>query len=402
MKCLYIECKVGVAGDMLTAALLEHVDREEFLSKINSLDIPKVKYEATRLSKNSVIGNKVHVIIDGVEESPSHHLEHEENLHNEHEHNHHHSSSLGDIGVRINGLNLSDKVKKDALSIYNLLAEAESRVHGIQVKDIHFHEVGTIDAIVDVISVCILMEMISPDRIVVSPINVGSGMVKCAHGILPVPAPATAILLEDVPIYSDNEIDTELCTPTGAALIKYFADEFGEMPSMKVGSIGYGFGTKEFTKLNCVRSFLGEEVSFGSRDRVLELKCNIDDMTGEDIGFSVEKLLECNALDVFTTPISMKKNRPGTLLTVICAEESRDEIIDAIFRFTTTIGIRESLCDRYVLDRQEEIRDTEYGDIRIKNVSGYGVSREKPEYEDIKKAANDNNLSPMDIRDKLR
>lgn len=125
-------------------------------------------------------------------------------------------------------------------------------------------------------------------------------------------------------------------------------------------------------------------------------------MTGEDIGFSVEKLLECNALDVFTTPISMKKNRPGTLLTVICAEESRDEIIDAIFRFTTTIGIRESLCDRYVLDRQEEIRDTEYGDIRIKKVSGYGVSREKPEYEDIKKAANDNNLSPMDIRDKLR
>lgn len=244
MKCLYIECKVGVAGDMLTAALLEHVDREEFLSKINSLDIPKVKYEVTRLSKNSVIGNKVHVIIDGIEESPSHHLEHEKNVHNEHEHHHHHSSSLGDIGVRINGLNLSDKVKKDALSIYNLLAEAESRVHGIQVKDIHFHEVGTIDAIVDVISVCILMEMISPDRIVVSPINVGSGMVKCAHGVLPVPAPATAILLEDVPIYSDNEIDTELCTPTGAALIKYFADEFGEMPSMKVGSIGYGFGTK--------------------------------------------------------------------------------------------------------------------------------------------------------------
>lgn len=392
MKSLYIECRVGVAGDMLTASLLEHVNKEEFVKKINSLNVPGVSFEVERIKKSSIEGNKVHVVINGTEEG----LESKEHNH----HSHHTHTSLEDVSVLINAMDLSDKVKNDAINVYNLIANAESRVHGTSVKDIHFHEVGTIDAIVDVVSVCLLMDMISPDRIIASPINVGSGMVECAHGILPVPAPATALLLEGIPMYTDDDINTELCTPTGAALIKYFVSEYGNIPVINTNSIGYGFGTKEFKKLNCVRTFLGEE-SIGSQDTVVELRCNIDDMTGEDVGFFIEKILDEGALDVFTTSIHMKKNRPGILLTIMCKEDMIERMLQYIFRYTTTIGVRQSICNRFILDREEEINETEYGTVRIKKVSGYGTSRVKPEYEDIKRIANERNVSPKEIREDL-
>lgn len=392
MKSLYIECRVGVAGDMLTASLLEHVNKEEFVKKINSLNVPGVSFEVERIKKSSIEGNKVHVVINGTEEG----LESKEHNH----HSHHTHTSLEDVSVLINAMDLSDKVKNDAINVYNLIANAESRVHGTSVKDIHFHEVGTIDAIVDVVSVCLLMDMISPDRIIASPINVGSGMVECAHGILPVPAPATALLLEGIPMYTDHDINTELCTPTGAALIKYFVSEYGNIPVINTNSIGYGFGTKEFKKLNCVRTFLGEE-SLDGKDTVVELKCNIDDMTGEDMGFFTEKILDEGALDVFTTSIHMKKNRPGILLTVICKEDMIERMIQCIFQYTTTIGIRQSICHRYILDREEDNIMTEYGKVRIKKVSGYGTSRVKPEYEDVKRIAYERNVSPREIRNNL-
>lgn len=392
MKSLYIECRVGVAGDMLTASLLEHVNKEEFVKKMNSLNVPGVSFEVERIKKSSIEGNKVHVVINGTEEG----LESKEHNH----HSHHTHTSLEDVSVLINAMDLSDKVKNDAINVYNLIANAESRVHGTSVKDIHFHEVGTIDAIVDVVSVCLLMDMISPDRIIASPINVGSGMVECAHGILPVPAPATALLLEGIPMYTDHDINTELCTPTGAALIKYFVSEYGNIPVINTNSIGYGFGTKEFKKLNCVRTFLGEE-SLDGKDTVVELKCNIDDMTGEDMGFFTEKILDEGALDVFTTSIHMKKNRPGILLTVICKEDMIERMIQCIFQYTTTIGIRQSICHRYILDREEDNIMTEYGKVRIKKVSGYGTSRVKPEYEDVKRIAYERNVSPREIRNNL-
>ena len=392
MKTLYIECKMGVAGDMLTASLLEHVNKEEFVKKIKSLNVPGVSFEVERIKKSSIEGNKVHVVINSTEEG----LESKEHNH----HSHHTHTSLEDVSVLINAMDLSDKVKNDAINVYNLIANAESRVHGTSVKDIHFHEVGTIDAIVDVVSVCLLMDMISPDRIIASPINVGSGMVECAHGILPVPAPATALLLEGIPMYTDHDINTELCTPTGAALIKYFVSEYGNIPVINTNSIGYGFGTKEFKKLNCVRTFLGEE-SIGSQDTVVELRCNIDDMTGEDVGFFIEKVLEEGALDAFSTPVYMKKNRPGILLTIMCKEDMIERMLQYIFRYTTTIGVRQSICNRFILDREEEIIETEYGTVRIKKVSGYGTSRVKPEYEDIKRIANERNVSPKEIREDL-
>jgi hypothetical protein len=281
------------------------------------------------------------------------------------------------------------------MAVYALIAEAESKVHNQDISDIHFHEVGTMDAITDIVGVCSLIDELGVDEIVVSPVNVGKGSVKCAHGTLPVPAPATAYILRDVPIYGNN-IDGELCTPTGAALLKHFASRFAPMPVMKVEKIGYGMGSKDFEVANCVRAFLGE--TSDSVDRIVELKCNLDDMTGEKIGFATDRLFDGGALDVFTTPIGMKKNRPAILLTCICREADREKMISFMFKHTTTIGIRESLSNRYVLDRCDKTVNTNYGEVRVKRSSGYGVVREKAEYDDLERIAVENGIDISEIR----
>ena len=412
MKTLYLECAMGAAGDMLTAALVELTDREKFLNIMRSLGLPDTDISADTVTKSGITGTQMTIRIKGIEEDSkdihSHDHSHEgathEHAHDNHAHGHdhhedgHHHASLGDIESLIRGLEIPDKVKDDAIAVYKMLAEAESHVHGQSVEEIHFHEVGAMDAVADIVGVCLLMDMISPERVIVSPVNVGSGHVRCAHGILPVPAPATAYLLRDVPMYS-GRIEGELCTPTGAALLKYFADDFGKMPEVRTEKIGYGFGKKEFEMLNCVRAFLAEEKC--AAEQVLELKCNLDDMTPEHIGFAMDMLFEAGALDVFTTPVMMKKNRPAVLLTVLCRPGKRSDMIREIFKHTTTIGIRETICDRYVLERDEEIRHTQEGDIRIKNVRGYGVSRSKPEFEDISGIAREKNMSISDVQKNL-
>jgi len=403
MKTLYLECKMGAAGDMLTAALLELLpDRKAFLDKMNALGLEGVDITAEKAEMQGIFGTRIHVHIHGEEEISEdiHEHHHNENEHRhehhyEHHKEHHHHSSLHDIEHIISNMPISEKVREDARSVYRLIADAEADVHGRKVDEIHFHEVGTLDAVVDVVGVCMLMEMLSPDRVVVSPVHVGSGYVRCAHGILPVPAPATAYILRGVPSYG-GEIEGELCTPTGAALLKYFADEFGTMPVMKTEAVGYGMGHKEFSRLNCVRAFWGENED--KTDRICELVCNLDDMTGEDIGFAVETLLAAGAADVFTTPISMKKNRPAVMLTVLCREEQREAILPLIFRHTSTIGVREKLCERYVLEREECTVHTKFGDIRVKKSGGYGVTRIKPEYDDISHIAAENGLSLDEVR----
>ncbi len=416
---------MGVAGDMLMASLSELADADAFTRKMNSLGLSGIEIGLDEIKRSGIVGTKANVLINGVEEGVDghHHEHHHHERHHEHhhegghEHNGHHShSSMKDVESIINGLDLSDKVKSDAIEVYNRIAKAESTVHGTSVSEIHFHEVGTMDAIADVVGVCLLMNMISPDRIIASSINVGSGMVKCAHGILPVPAPATALLLRDVPMYTDSKIESELCTPTGAALVSYFADGFRSMPDMTTDKIGYGFGTKTFEedgRLNCVRTFLGEQqedVTRGSENNqrtvssnntVIELRCNVDDMTSEDIGYATQMLMSSGANDVFVTPIYMKKNRPGMLITVICDEKNRDVMVEGLFKYTTTIGVRETICNRYVLDRTEIVRNTKYGDVRFKEVEGFGVKRSKPEYEDIARIAEENNLDPKTIRDSI-
>lgn len=389
MKTLYIDCGMGAAGDMLTAALLELLpNQESFLKKLNGLGIPGATVVAERSTKCGINGAHIRVAVHGEEET--------EDMH---DHHHHHHGSMGDIRSIVSRLSIPTMVKLDIMAVYEEIAQAESHVHGVPVEQIHFHEVGTMDAIADITAVCLLMHELDADQVIASPIHVGSGQVRCAHGILPVPAPATAYILRDVPIYGGS-IKGELCTPTGAALLKYFVTEFGDMPAMKVKSIGYGMGKKDFERANCVRILLGETNE--KPEGICELNCNIDDMTGEQIGFALELLMEQGALDVFTIPIGMKKSRPGILLTVLCREADKEKLVSLIFRHTTTLGIREKFCNRYTLERKVEAVDTPYGTIRRKVSSGYGVQRRKYEYEDIANIAKSNNLSIAQVLSELK
>ena len=395
MKTLYLECGMGAAGDMLTAALLELIDdKQAFVNRINRLGLPGVNVTAEPSVKCGITGTHMKVTVDGEEEESldahSHHHGHG------HEHSHHHHASVADIEELINGLDVSDRVKADAKAVYALIAEAESQVHGHPVSEIHFHEVGTMDAVTDVVSVCLLMEEIGAEEVVVSPVHVGSGHVHCMHGILPVPAPATALILKDVPTCGGH-IRGELCTPTGAALLKHFASRFGDRPMMKTKAIGYGMGKKDFEQANCVRAFLGE--SEGKREQITKLECNLDDMTGEDIGYAIEQLFSAGAREVFTQPIGMKKNRPGVLLSVLCAAEDADRMAEEIMKHTSTLGIRRQEMSRYVLKRDVRTISTPYGDVRIKQASGMGVERSKPEFDDVALLATENNLPLRTIRD---
>lgn len=370
------------------SALLElHPQPDSFMEKLNGLGIPNVTFKKTTSVKCGISGTHVEVSVGGVVE--------DEHIH-EHEHGHHHHSHSGmhEIEHIIGHLDIPENVRNDAIGVYTLIAEAESHAHGCEISEIHFHEVGTMDAVADVVGTCLLINELNADRIIASPINVGSGQVRCAHGILPVPAPATAYILGGVPIYS-NDIRGELCTPTGAAILKYFAEDFIPMPTMPVSKIGYGMGSKDFEAANCVRVMLGETQD--KSDTVSELCCNLDDMTGEAIGFAVSRLFDAGALDVFTTPIGMKKNRPGILLTCICRENQRNEMLGLIFKHTTTIGVREYITNRYTLDRTMETTHTQFGDVRVKRSSGWGVSRTKAEYDDMEKIARENNISISDI-----
>ena len=382
MKTLYLDCSMGCAGDMLTGALLElFPDREAILAELNGLGIPHVEFLAEKSVKCGVTGTHIRVLVSGEEEDDHHH--------------HHHHSGMEDIAHIVGHLQISDRVGKQVLEIYDLIAQAESRVHGVPVKQVHFHEVGAMDAIADITATCYLMDKLGADQVIASPVHVGSGQVKCAHGLLPVPTPATALLLQDIPIYG-GQIQGELCTPTGAALLKYYVNQFGSIPPMAATAIGYGMGKKDFEAPNCVRAMVGN--SEEQTDDILELSCNLDDMTGEEIGFAMEMLLESGALDVFTTPIGMKKNRPGTLFTVLCRMEDKDTLLPLIFRHTTTLGVRENRLRRYTLTRKTEIVDTPYGQIRQKVSTGYGVQRSKYEYEDLADIARANQLSLRELK----
>lgn len=382
MKILYLECSMGAAGDMLTAALADLTgNRESCEAKLNALGIPGVTFDLQSSAKCGIVGVHSDVRVGGESEGEHHHEHHHDH---EHEHHHHHTS-MHDIEHIIGDLSVPAKIKEDAVAIYKLIAAAESKAHGRPVEEIHFHEVGAMDAVADIVAVCYLMNEIAPDRVVVSPIHVGFGEVKCAHGTVPVPAPATAAILEGVPV-SAGHIEGELCTPTGAALLKYYADEFGQMPEMSITGTGYGMGKKDFEQANCIRAMLGEsfdDPSDDTPDRIAELKCNLDDMTGEDIAYATGVLMDAGALDVFTTAIGMKKGRPGIMLTVLCRTGEKDKFARLIFENTTTIGIRYLEESRYIMNRSEDTAHSRFGDVRMKVSEGYGVTRAKPEYDDI-------------------
>ena len=420
MKTLYLDCGMGAAGDMLTAALLELLpEPDRFVDRLNSLGIPGVEYVREKTEKCGITGIHMSVKVHGEEEDDvlhehhhehdhehehgeehhcGHHHDHEhehEHDHDHGEHHHHHNNMAGIRHIVTEHMTLPPDIADDVLNVYSLIAEAESHAHGIPVSDIHFHEVGTMDAVADITAVCLLMKEIAPDEVVVSPVHVGSGQVECAHGILPVPAPATAFILKGVPIYG-GKIMGELCTPTGAALLKYYATRFGDMPAMKVQSIGYGMGRKDFDAANCVRAMLGE--TSDSTDKVSELSCNVDDMTAEEIGFAMDRFFEGGANEVYTVPVGMKKNRPGTLIRVMCDPEKVDEMVRLMYKYTTTIGVRETITRRFILDRKIGTVKTEYGDVRVKTSSGYGVTRKKYEYDDVARIAKEKGISVAEVR----
>ena len=394
MRTLYIDCGMGVAGDMLTGALLDLLDEEGqavFLREINAALAGKAVVTAEPDVKCGVRGLHVHVTMNGEEEGHEHHP-------HEGEHHHHHNG-IREIRALIDAMPLPENVRFHAREVFDSIAAAEALVHGQALEHIHFHEVGTLDAVADVAGVCLLMEKLKPEQVIASPINVGGGTVKCAHGILPVPAPATEILLRGRPWY-EGEIKTELCTPTGAALVGHFADRFDNAPILRVEKFGYGMGTKSFDRLNAVRVLLGEAA--GEPDYLLELQCNLDDMSGEEIGFAMERLFEAGALDVWTTAIGMKKNRPGVMLSVLARREQHDALLGCLFRHTTTLGVRELLCPRYPLLRSFREAETPWGPVTVKRAEGWGVSREKPEFEDLAKIAREQNLSLRDVKEKIK
>ena len=487
MKTLYIECAMGAAGDMLTAALLELMpDKEAALAKLNAMGIPGVVFEAEPSAKCGITGTHMRVLIHGEEEGAmpcghthaqedhhehnhahehhhehehdhvhEHHHEHEHHAHahahehvqedahchdsdahdhaHHHEHDAHHHAHHGMVEIRrlIAELAVSETVKEKVLAVYQSIAEAESRVHGAEVDQIHFHEVGSMDAVADVTAVCLLMELLAPEQVIVSPIHVGSGTVLCAHGRLPVPAPATALILEGMPIYGGS-VQGELCTPTGAALLKTFVDSFGPMPPMTVAKTGYGMGTKDFEQANCLRAMLGESFTMngtaskmqtgqdaegentGSRGaagkdtetenpaaregRITEISCNLDDMTGEDIAFAAERILQAGALDVFTESISMKKGRPAVKLTVLARPEDEERLAGEIFRHTSTIGVRIHTDRRYELARRSEQRKTPLGTIEVKISEGFGVRKEKIEFASLKQIAETSGKRLAEVR----
>ena len=418
MKILYLDCGMGAAGDMLTAALFElQDDRQSALDGLNALGLPGVLFEAEEAVRCGITGTHMKVLVNGAEEivdeegSHGHGHGHEHNHEHsnghdhghahDHEHSHdhehaHHHYALTDILEIISRLSVSVRVKEGVEAVYRRIAEAESHVHGQPVEEVHFHEVGAMDAVADVTAALWLFERLGVERTVCSPVRTGFGEVRCAHGILPVPAPATALLLEDMPVYA-GDIRGEMCTPTGAALLGYLTDEYGTFPEMKLLKTGYGMGKKDFPRANCLCARIGMTDPHPA-DRVVELVCNLDDMTGEDLAGAQAALLREGALDVWTVPAFMKKGRPGVEFHVLAREEDRDTAVRGIFRHTSTIGIREAVMNRFVLARREESVETEYGPVRKKISEGYGIIREKYEYDDLARIALETGMTLQEVR----
>lgn len=434
MRVLYLDCGMGISGDMLMSALYELIpDQLLFLTKLAELGLDDVSIHPQSMQKCGIQGTHIEVMIHGEEEAEEAYQEHthkhihtheyphdHDELHvhaGEHSHDHvhdaslesshthtHHHISMAQIEETISRIHLSENIKQQALSVYKTIAEAESKVHNKPLDQIHFHEVGEKDAIVDIVGNMLLLEMLQVDAIYASPINTGFGKVRCAHGILPVPAPATAEILTGIPVYGGT-IEGELCTPTGAALYRNLVQKTCTMPPMTIEKIGIGCGKKDFAAANILRAVIGtiytDSDTASDKDFIYELDCNLDDCTAEEIAYAEEKLLEAGALDVYTTAIQMKKGRPGTKLSVLCKQEDKDRMSILLLKHTSTLGVRFTRFERMILDRENVIKQTPYGPVHVKRASGYGVTREKFEFEDLKKISDLTGKTIAQIRGEL-
>ncbi|HPF39862.1 MAG TPA: nickel pincer cofactor biosynthesis protein LarC [Phycisphaerae bacterium] len=384
MRTLYFDCFSGAAGDMILGALIAAgADRGALRDRIAGLGVDGFDLSIEDVRKQGFAAVKV-----GVRWTPDH----------AHRHLHH-------IQKIIDASSLSDGVKQRAMAIFTRLAEAEARVHGVTIEKVHFHEVGAVDAIVDIVGTAIALELLKVDRIVCSPLPLGSGTVKCDHGIMPVPAPATAELIKGVPIAACDETG-ELLTPTGAAILTTIADSFGPIPEMRIASIGFGAGTRDgASRPNVLRVLCGEQSAplAVERDEIVVLETNMDDCTGEEVGRVIARLLEAGALDAFCQPIVMKKGRPGVMLTAIASIEMEAACTRIMLRETTTFGVRRRLSMRSTLARRIESVETPYGVIRVKlGLEEDRVIRVAPEYDDCDRAARAHDVALRDVMDAAR
>ena len=398
MKVLYFDCFAGAAGDMILGALLDAgLPLEELTRALGSLAVEGWDVSVDRVIRTGVTATKFKVH----ERQHVHHVHDVHNVH--HVHAPHHS--LAEIRTAIDRSSLSDKGKARATSMFTRLGEAESAIHGIPIDKIHLHEVGALDSIIDIVGAVFAIEWFKADRIVCSPINVGSGMVRTEHGVFPVPAPATLSLLKNAPVYSSG-IPSELLTPTGALVLTEFATAFGPIPPMTVDRVGYGAGDRELKETpNVVRVLVGEADALKTQDpgpttmKVVVLECEIDDMNPQIFGVLMEKLYAAGALEVFYSAVQMKKNRPGTLMTIVAKPDQRDLMTDIVFRESTTIGIRHQELSRECLDREMVTVSTSLGPVRFKVARRDGrVVNAQPEFEDLAKLSAERGIPIKDVQ----
>lgn len=385
VKILYFDCSSGISGNMTLGALTEIIGDENYLiNELKKLNVDGYKIEISKKVKNGITGTYVDVILEH-----EHHHDHGEH---EHEHHHHHEHrNLNDINKIIDESSLDERVKDLAKKIFIRVAKAESKVHNKPLEEVHFHEVGAIDSIVDIVGTAILINKINPDKVISSIVNDGYGFIECAHGKMAVPVPATSEIFVSAGVkFRQVDIDTELVTPTGAAIIAELSDEFKVMPGMKVEKIGWGAGYKDIEIPNVLKVYLGEIEE--KEDGIYVMETNIDDCSGEILGYTSDILFDAGALDVFFTPIFMKKNRPAYRLTVACKKEDMEKLQNIIFRETTTIGIRYRFEERKVLKREEFEIDTKYGMLKVKKVVNNGEEYLYPEFESMKELAKKKNI----------
>ena len=421
MRTAYLECFSGISGDMFLGALVDAGVSPQLLERGTAALGVGARLEISRVTRSGISATKVDVWVEGEKDLPREqywaklhsHEEHEPasgQVHSHghsqpHEHAHQQESSsaetatppshshphrgLTEIRRIISAAAISEAAKKTAIAIFEALGAAEAKIHNVAVETVHFHEVGAIDAMTDIVCAAVGMEALGVDEMVCSPLNVGGGTVECAHGTFPVPAPATVELLKDAPVYSSG-VEAELVTPTGAAIVKTLARRFGSFPEMKIERSGYGAGSRDFSGFpNVARLVIGErEATKNASESITVLEANLDDLNPQVFGYVMDRLLEQGALDVFGMPVRMKKNRPGTLMTVLCKPEDENTLTDILFAETTTLGVRRREEVRQALARRWEQVRTPWGEVRIKIASRNGtVTNYAPEYEDCRRIA---------------
>ena len=424
-RILYLDCFSGASGDMVAGALLDAgVPFDVLAQAVDSLGLDGVRVDSERVDRSGIGAAKFRVTIGGKaadaqatdareagdhghthghghdhDDGHGHGHDHSHGHDHAHDHGHHDHRDLTEINGIVGRSSLSPAGKTRASRLFRRLAEVEAGIHQVPVEEVHLHEVGAVDSIVDVVAAVCALEWLAPDRVVASPLNVGSGTVECAHGVLPVPAPATAELLVGVPTYSQGP-PAELVTPTGALIVTEYADAYGSTPPMRVERIGYGAGDRNPAgRPNVLRALVGQGAETVALERVVVLECQIDDMNPQLYGVLMEWLAVAGALDVFYTPIQMKKNRPGTLVTVVAPPGRREALADILFRETTTIGLRVTETERERLDRESISVETPLGCVRIKVARRDGAVRNAaPEFEDCARLAAEQGLSIKDVQ----